>query len=101
MGREPGLDEREGARQAGRAGIPLGWRPSEETSDVAHFLRLTKRYPDLASGIQRSIGLARDERQRRPRHPAGVSPPPPTAWKADMGITIVQKSDLTVRKRDP
>jgi predicted acylesterase/phospholipase RssA len=101
MGREPGLDEREGTRQAGRAGIPLGWRPSEETSDVAHFLRLTKRYPDLASGIQRSIGLARDERQLRARHPDGVSPPPRSAWKADMGITIVQKSDLTVRKRDP
>jgi predicted acylesterase/phospholipase RssA len=101
MGREPGLDEREGARQAGRAGIPLGWRPSEETSDVAHFLRLTERYPDLASGIQRSIGLARDERQLRARLPDGASPPPRIAWKADMGITIVQKSDLTVRKRDP
>jgi NTE family protein len=71
--------------------------------DVGHWLRLTQRYPHLAPDIQRLIGLARQERALR-RAPSSVDVAPErqrTAWKADMGITIVQKSDLTVRKRNP
>lgn len=91
MGRGPGLDDVEHTRQAIRA---IGGR-QPETSDVGHLLRLRQRYPDLAPDIQRLIALAREERALRNPEPHR------TTGKANMGITIVQKSDLTVRKRNP
>jgi NTE family protein len=72
--------------------------------DVGHLLRLRGRYPDLAGDIQRLIGLARRERQLRTTRASTTmagTDRAGSAWKSDMGITIVQKSDLTVRKRNP
>src|SRR3954468_17123314 len=77
------------------------------SSEVAHLLRVKQRYPELAADIQRLIALAGEQQclqaRRRPWRPS--EPPesvrPRTSWKANMGITIVQKSDLTVRKRNP
>lgn len=73
-------------------------------SDVGHFIRLKQRYPDLATDIQQLITLAQDERRLRGAGTTSWTPDTQrqrTAWKGDMGITIVQKSDLTIRKRNP
>jgi len=73
------------------------------SSDVAHLLRVKQRYPDLSGDIDRLIGLAGEQQRLRGR--AGTEEqearPIRAAWKGNMGITIVQKSDLTVRKRNP
>src|SRR4051812_45585774 len=95
MGRGPGLDDAERTRHAVRAAPAPGGGRQSDSADVAHLLRLTQRYPDLAPDIQRVIALIGEGRALR------TSEPQRTAWKANMGITIVQKSDLTVRKRNP
>jgi NTE family protein len=53
--------------------------------------------------VQRLIGLAREERDLRTPSADRLQDDPRlrTAWKAHMGITIVQKSDLTTRKKNP
>jgi len=68
------------------------------------LLRLKQRYPDLATDIQRLITLAHEERNLRGADTTLRTPDAQrqrTAWKGNMGITIVQKSDLNIRKRNP
>ena len=67
-----------------------------DSDELDHLVALEERYPDLAHDIERLIRLA-GERRRLALAPQRVR----TVWKGDMGITIVQKSDLTVRKRNP
>jgi NTE family protein len=89
-----------------------GWRRSsgpegghrERGTDLGHLLRLERRYPDLAADIQRVMALAGEARSlRRGGAPRDAGRPGllRSVWKANMGITIVQKSDLTTRKRSP
>ena len=65
---------------------------------------MKQRYPELAADIERLIVLAGEGRQLRatgaPRE-GQEAQRPRTTWKGNMGITIVQKSDLSVRKRNP
>ena len=101
MARGAGLDETEHARQSMGAASPVGG--GRQPEDVGHLLRLKQRYPDLAPDIQRLITLAGQEQRLRKDAPV-IGPDASrqrTTWKANMGITIVQKSDLTVRKRNP
>ncbi len=95
MGRGPGLDDAEPTRLVARAALAPGGGRQPDGADVTHLVRLTQRYPDLAPDIQRVIALVREGRALR------TAEPQRTTWKANMGITIVQKSDLTVRKRNP
>jgi NTE family protein len=62
-----------------------------------------QRYPDLAEDIERLIALAGEQRRLRGKTATDAQEARPlrAAWKGNMGITIVQKSDLTVRKRNP
>jgi predicted acylesterase/phospholipase RssA len=64
--------------------------------DLAHLVRVERRYPDLAHDIKRLRRLA-GEREHLAPTPQRLR----FVWRGDMGITIVQKSDLTVRKRNP
>ncbi len=78
---------------AGRLGESMGL--------LAH---VCARYPEFTSAVER---IARAEQERHALcagpHWGHRNPPSPRAqpWNTNMGITIVQKSDLTQRKRDP
>ena len=69
-------------------------------TDLGHLWRVTQRYPHLTADVERLLGLARHTARLRSPRPDGI-PWLPTTSKANMGITIVQKSDLTVRKKSP
>src|SRR5439155_21672458 len=102
MARGTGVDDPERGRRLSAA--PRWGGSPHDDPDVGHLWRLRGRYPDLAGDIQRLIGLARRERQLRTPRASTIMAEAPgagSAWKTDMGITIVQKSDLTVRKRNP
>src|SRR6266436_1515412 len=102
MARRTGLDDPERGRHKSPA--PRWGGSHHDDPDVGHLLRVRGRYPDLAGDIQRLIGLARLERQLRTTCTSTTMAETDragSAWKSDMGITIVQKSDLTVRKRNP
>jgi NTE family protein len=59
-----------------------------------------QRYPDLSADVDRLMGVAGEARRLQARHARGFRRPL-TTWKDNMGITIVQKSDLTTRKKSP
>jgi predicted acylesterase/phospholipase RssA len=68
--------------------------------DLDHLRRVTQRYPELLPDVQRLLRVTRQTQHLQSRaadDPRSLS----TTWKGNMGITIVQKSDLTVRKRSP
>jgi NTE family protein len=81
-----------------------GGRRPTSGPEVSHLIRVRQRYPDLSTGIERLITLIDEERDLRSKGTACASHDTArerTTWKGNMGITIVQKSDLTTRKRNP
>lgn len=75
-------------------------KPRDFGTDLGHLQRVTQRYPELAPDISRLVGLAQRTRQLRTQRSSEACLSPRT-WKANMGITIVQKSDLSKRKQNP